>query len=102
MRQILAGRMPETDPREVVDTSHQRVMELLNEYLTVGASKFVLLPFAEPDDRHRQLEDLAQATLTPQTRATALATTELRHVSDHTEAMNYTRCHTPKRQYVHD
>lgn len=67
MREILDNRVPNIDPREIVATSQERVLELLNEYLTVGASKFVLFPFTEPDDWHRELEDLAQATLPLQT-----------------------------------
>ena len=46
-------------PQDVIATSHRRVAEMIDAYLGVGASKFVLFPFAEPDDWHAELEQLA-------------------------------------------
>ncbi|MEZ5243736.1 MAG: LLM class flavin-dependent oxidoreductase [Acidimicrobiales bacterium] len=64
---VVAARKPDADPRDVVATSHDRIVALVNEYLSVGASKFVLFPFAEPDDWRSELEALAQAALPLQT-----------------------------------
>ncbi|MCY3850514.1 MAG: LLM class flavin-dependent oxidoreductase [Acidimicrobiaceae bacterium] len=65
--QLVASRMPGTDPREIVATSHKRIAELLNEYIAVGASKFVLFPFTEPADWRRELDALAQLAMPLQT-----------------------------------
>ena len=67
LRQVVASRMPDADPREVVATSHQRIVEMLDEYTAVGASKFVLFPFSEPTDWHQELNALAQVALPLQT-----------------------------------
>jgi probable F420-dependent oxidoreductase len=63
LKAVVASRKPDADPRDVVATSHERIVTLINEYLSAGASKFVLFPFAEPDDWHAELEALGQMTL---------------------------------------
>ena len=63
MRKILGNRVPDIDPREIVATSQERVVELLIEYLNLSTSKFVLFPFSEPDEWYREIEDLAAAAL---------------------------------------
>ncbi len=60
-------RRPEAEVEEVVATSHQRLVEMINEFLEVGASKFVLFPFAEPDDWTLELEAVADTVLALQT-----------------------------------
>jgi len=60
-------RRPDADVEDVVATSHARVVELIGAYLEVGASKFVLFPFGEPDDWTAELETLAEAALPLQT-----------------------------------
>ena len=67
LRQVVSARMPDTDPRDIVATSHRRIVEMLDEYIDVGASKFVLFPFTEPVDWHSELDALAQAALPLQT-----------------------------------
>ena len=67
LRQVVALRKPDADPHDVVATSHARVVELVNAYVEIGATKFVLFPFAEPDDWHAELETLAEAALPLQT-----------------------------------
>jgi probable F420-dependent oxidoreductase len=67
LKAVVAARKPDADPRDVVATSRERVITLVKEYLSVGASKFVLFPFAEPADWHAELEDLAQVALPLQT-----------------------------------
>jgi probable F420-dependent oxidoreductase len=60
-------RRPDADAEDVVATSHQRILELIDAYLEIGASKFVLFPFGEPADWTAELETLAEATLPLQT-----------------------------------
>ncbi len=67
LKAVVAARKPDADPRDVVATSHDRIVTLINDYLSVGASKFVLFPFAEPEDWHGEIEALAQVTLPLQT-----------------------------------
>ena len=67
LQAVVAARKPDADPRDVVATSRERIVTLVNEYLAVGASKFVLFPFAEPTDWHTELEALAQVVLPLQT-----------------------------------
>lgn len=64
---VVGMRRPDDDPRDVVATSRARIVELINEYLSVGASKFVLFPFGEPADWTGELEALADAALPLQT-----------------------------------
>jgi probable F420-dependent oxidoreductase len=63
LKAVVASRKPDADPRDVVATSRYRIVTLVNEYLSVGASKFVLFPFAEPDDWQAELDALAQVAL---------------------------------------
>lgn len=64
---VVSARKPDADPRDVVATSRARIVTLVNEYLSVGASKFVLFPFAEPDDWRTEIEGLADVVLPLQT-----------------------------------
>ncbi|MEQ8840746.1 MAG: LLM class flavin-dependent oxidoreductase [Acidimicrobiales bacterium] len=64
---VVSARRPDADPRDVVATSRARIVELVNEYVSIGASKFVLFPFAEPDDWHAELDGLADVALPLQT-----------------------------------
>ncbi len=67
LQAVVAARKPDADPRDVVATSRDRIVTLVKEYLSVGASKFVLFPFDEPDDWHAEIEGLGQVTLPLQT-----------------------------------
>jgi probable F420-dependent oxidoreductase len=67
LQAVVAARKPDADPRDVVATSRDRIVTLVKEYLSVGASKFVLFPFGEPDDWHAEIEGLGQVTLPLQT-----------------------------------
>jgi len=67
LKAVVSARKPDADPRDVVATSRDRIVTLINEYLSVGASKFVLFPFAEPPDWHAEIESLAQVALPLQT-----------------------------------
>ncbi|MFQ5556422.1 MAG: LLM class flavin-dependent oxidoreductase [Acidimicrobiales bacterium] len=63
----VAVRRPDADPEDVVATSHARVGEMIEAFVEVGASKFVLFPFAEPSDWRAELEALAETVLPLQT-----------------------------------
>ncbi|MEM7142835.1 MAG: LLM class flavin-dependent oxidoreductase [Actinomycetota bacterium] len=67
LKAVVAARKPDADPRDVVATSRDRIVELVQEYVSVGASKFVLFPFAEPDDWGAELDALGQVALPLQT-----------------------------------
>lgn len=63
----VAMRQPDADPREIVATSRARIVEMVDEFLSAGASKFVLFPTREPEDWTVELEALAQVALPLQT-----------------------------------
>jgi hypothetical protein len=65
--QAVRKRRPELDPRQVVVQGHQGLENRIKEFIDVGASKFILVPFIEPDDWLMELESLAEATLELQT-----------------------------------
>ncbi len=52
-------RQPDAKPEEIVATSHEALADMVDAFIDVGATKFVLLPFAEPPDWHAELETLA-------------------------------------------
>lgn len=54
-----AARQPGTDPDEIIAGSHQQVGELIDRYVAVGASKFVLFPVAEPANWDSELTAVA-------------------------------------------
>jgi probable F420-dependent oxidoreductase len=61
--ELVRSRRPGTEPGEVVATSHARLGELIEAFVTVGASKFVLFPAAEPPDWVNEIEQTASALL---------------------------------------
>lgn len=63
IKAVVQMRKPDADPRDVVATSRSRIVDLVDQYLAVGASKFVLFPAAEPEDWTAELEALAQVAL---------------------------------------
>jgi hypothetical protein len=52
-------RQPDAEPEEIVAMGHVALADMVDAFVDVGASKFVLLPFAEPGDWHAELETLA-------------------------------------------
>ena len=56
---FLAARRPEIDPRDLVASSPAGLVELIERFVTVGASKFVAVPFAPMGDVTSELEELA-------------------------------------------
>ena len=67
LAQRISARQPDTDAREIVATSHRRLAEMIDAFVEAGATKFVAFPFAEPENWHAELEDLASAILPKQT-----------------------------------
>jgi len=62
--QFIARRRPDLDPNEVVPEGLDGLRKTLEQMIDVGASKFVVLPFVEPDNWTDELERVA-ATLFP-------------------------------------
>jgi probable F420-dependent oxidoreductase len=61
---FITKRRPDLDPNEVVPEGLDGLRKTLEAMIEVGASKFVVLPFVEPDDWTEELERVA-ATLFP-------------------------------------
>mgnify|MGYP003324442576 CR=1 FL=1 len=59
----LRDRQPHLDPREVVAHGPEGLRTMLEEFISVGASKFVVFPLDEPDDWHATAEQVADACL---------------------------------------
>jgi probable F420-dependent oxidoreductase len=57
--QFIAKRRPDLDPNEVVPEGLDGLRKTLEQMIDVGASKFVVLPFVEPDDWTDELERVA-------------------------------------------
>ena len=66
-REAVEARQPGMNAADVIATSHDRLLSMFNEFLDVGATKFVLFPFAEPDDWVAEIEAVAQVVLPRQT-----------------------------------
>ncbi|GIS55318.1 MAG: hypothetical protein Ct9H90mP30_0030 [Actinomycetota bacterium] len=52
---------------QIVVQGHQGLENRIKEFIDVGASKFILVPYIEPEDWLTELESLAEATLELQT-----------------------------------
>ena len=61
--QVVASRRPELDPREVVPQGIDGLRRQLERFIAVGASKFVVVPLADPDDWDAELTELAETIL---------------------------------------
>ncbi len=64
VRELLRRRRPDADPDEVVAQGLDGLRGALEDFIAVGASKFVVVPLAEPpegSDWSRTLESLADA-----------------------------------------
>ena len=63
----IAKRRPGVDPARVVAAGLDGLQAMLREHVEAGASKFVVIPIAEPDDWDRHLTEVADAVLPLQT-----------------------------------
>lgn len=61
--EALAQRRPDIDPHDLVAGGHSQLKEMLERYIEVGASKFVVVPFTEPRDWSEELDQVAAAVL---------------------------------------
>jgi alkanesulfonate monooxygenase SsuD/methylene tetrahydromethanopterin reductase-like flavin-dependent oxidoreductase (luciferase family) len=61
--QVVASRRPELDPRDVVPQGIDGLRRQLERFIAVGASKFVVVPLADPDDWDAELNELAGTIL---------------------------------------
>jgi probable F420-dependent oxidoreductase len=60
----LSARRPDlADPAAVLASGHDGLRTRIEEFIAVGASKFVAIPLAEPDDWDVELDNLADAVL---------------------------------------
>jgi probable F420-dependent oxidoreductase len=57
--QVVASRRPELDPQEVVPDGVAGLRRQLERFIAVGASKFVVVPLADPADWDAELDELA-------------------------------------------
>ena len=58
---FLAQRRPDVDPSDIVATDLASLRTLLERFVEVGASKFVVVPLVEPDDWADHLGSVADA-----------------------------------------
>ena len=62
---LIRARRPEVDPRELIATSDTDLREKLERFVAGGASKFVIVPLAAPQDWPRELARLHRAVVEP-------------------------------------
>lgn len=62
------ARRPDVDPNEIVPSGMDAIAAKIRQFIDVGASKFVLIPTAEPEDWTLELEAIAAELLGMQTR----------------------------------
>jgi probable F420-dependent oxidoreductase len=60
---VIGARRPELDPHDVVPTSIEGLRRQLERFIAVGASKFVVVPLADPADWDAELSELAETVL---------------------------------------
>lgn len=63
VRAFLAKRRPDVDPEEVVVGSVDVLRAHLEQFVEVGASKFVIVPFGEPDRWDDHLAEVADVVM---------------------------------------
>lgn len=66
-RDLLARRRPDKDPTAIIPEGLGALRATLEGMIEVGASKFVVLPIADPEDWAREIDELADAVLDLQT-----------------------------------
>ncbi|HVM39814.1 MAG TPA: TIGR03619 family F420-dependent LLM class oxidoreductase [Acidimicrobiia bacterium] len=63
--ELFRARFPDADPAEVFAVGHDGLRRLLERFVEVGASKFVVVPVEEPPDWSAELEALAETVVRP-------------------------------------
>ena len=62
LQRLLATRRPDlSDPKELVPGSWDQLVTMIERFVAVGTSKFVVLPLAEPDGADGWVEHLHEA-----------------------------------------
>ncbi|MDH4170819.1 MAG: LLM class flavin-dependent oxidoreductase [Acidimicrobiia bacterium] len=67
VQELVRARQPDADPADIVARSPAGAAELMERFVAVGFSKFVLHPFAAPSDWTELLESVADAVFPLQT-----------------------------------
>jgi probable F420-dependent oxidoreductase len=60
---VVASRRPGLDPRDVVPSGIDALRRQIERFIAVGASKFVVVPLADPPDWDVELAELAETLL---------------------------------------
>ena len=63
IRAGLAARRPGVNPADLLATGHDEVRTLIERFVAVGASKFVVMPLFDPPDWDDELGRLAEVVL---------------------------------------
>lgn len=63
IKALIAARTPDADPDELVPSTIDALERQVERYIDRDFSKLVLVPLAEPDDWHAELEPLAKRIL---------------------------------------
>ena len=63
----VAQRRPGVEPERMIASGLDGLRTMIGEHIEVGASKFVVIPLAEPDDWDAHLGEVADALLPLQT-----------------------------------
>jgi hypothetical protein len=61
--QVVQRRRPDKDPEDLIPTGLEALRRRLEEFVEVGASKFVVVPITEPTDWKTELERLGDTLL---------------------------------------
>lgn len=61
--EAVRARRPELTPDDIMVRGRDRLTARIREFVDAGASKFVVMPFTEPDDWEAELDQLAEAVL---------------------------------------
>ena len=59
------ARRPDLDPNEVIPNGVDELRDRLEQFIAVGASKFVAIPVREPEDWAAELQEVAEGVVRP-------------------------------------
>ncbi len=57
------SRRPEVNAEDIIVQSREKLSSRIQEFIEAGASKFVLMPYVEPEDWNHEINCLAEETL---------------------------------------
>ena len=67
IKRAVENRRPDINPNQIIVQGHQGLKARVKEFTEAGASKFILVPYIEPENWKVELEKLAEAVLVLQT-----------------------------------